>query len=64
MTLLNLIVLIIIAGVFLWGINTFVPMASIIKSLLNFLVFVVLLIYILQFFDLVKPILPFPNIFK
>lgn len=64
MTLLNLIILIIIAGVFLWGINSFVPMAPLIKSLLNFLVFVVLLIYILQFFNLVKPILPFPNIFK
>ncbi len=64
MTLLNLIVLIIFAGVLLWGVNVFIPMASVVKSLLNFLVLVVLVIYILQFFGIVKMILPFPNIFK
>lgn len=64
MTLLHLIVLIIIAGVLLWGINRFIPMAPLIKSLLNFLIFIILLLYILQFFELIKPILPFPNIFK
>ncbi|MDP3559850.1 MAG: Thivi_2564 family membrane protein [Legionellaceae bacterium] len=64
MTILNLLVLIIIAGVLLWGVNVFIPMAGAIKSLLNFLVLVLLIIYILQFFGLVKPILPFPNIFR
>ncbi|MCX7116215.1 MAG: hypothetical protein NTW08_09980 [Gammaproteobacteria bacterium] len=64
MTLIQLIVLIIIAGILLWGINAFIPMAPMIKSLLNFLVFVVLVIYILQFFGLIKTILPFPNIFR
>lgn len=64
MSLLNLIVLIIIAGILLWGINSFIPMPGLIKSLLNFLVFVVLVIYVLQFFNLIKVILPFPNIFK
>lgn len=64
MTLLNLIILILLSGVLLWGINVFIPMAPIIKSLLNFLVFVVLLIYILQFFGIIKVILPFPDIFK
>jgi len=64
MTLINLIVLIIISGVLLWGINSFIPMAGIIKGLLNFLVLVVLIIYILQFFGLIQTILPFPNIFK
>lgn len=64
MTLLNLIVLIIIAGVLLWGVNVFIPMAPIIKSLLNFLIFIILVIYVLQFFGIIKMILPFPNIFR
>ena len=64
MTLLNLILLIIIAGVLLWGVNSFIPMAPIIKSLLNFLIFIILVIYVLQFFGILKMILPFPNIFR
>lgn len=64
MTLVNLIVLILLAGILLWGVNVFIPMAPIIKSLLNFLVFVILIIYILQFFNIIKMILPFPSIFK
>lgn len=64
MTLLNLIVLIIIAGVLLWGVNAFIPMAPIIKSLLNFLIFIILVIYVLQFFGILKMVLPFPNIFR
>lgn len=64
MTLINLIVLIIICGVVLWGINSFIPMAPLIKGLLNFVVLIVLIIYVLQFFGLIHPILPYPNIFK
>ena len=64
MTLLHLIALIIIAGVLLWAVNAFIPMAPIIKSLLNLLVFVVLLIYILQFFGILKMIIPYPPVFK
>ncbi|MDP3704387.1 MAG: Thivi_2564 family membrane protein [Legionellaceae bacterium] len=64
MSLVNLIVLIVLAGVILWGINAFIPMPPLIKSLLNFLVFIVLVIYILQFFNVIKMILPFPTIFK
>ncbi len=64
MSILNLIVLVILAGVLLWGVNVFIPMAPIIKSLLNFLVLIILIIYILQFFAVIKVILPFPTIFK
>lgn len=64
MNLLNLFVLIIIAGVVLWAINTFIPMAPMIKSLLNLLVFIILVIYILQFFGIIHTIIPFPNLFK
>lgn len=64
MTLLNLILLIILAGVLLWAVNRFVPMPGLIKNLLNVLVFIILLLYVLQFFGLIKPILPFPPILK
>lgn len=64
MSLLNLVVLIILAGLLMAGINRFIPMPPAIKSLLNFVIFVVLVIYVLEFFDLLKNILPFPAIFK
>ena len=62
--LLNLIVLIVVFGVVLWLINAFIPMPSAIKSLLNILVLIVLIIYILQFFGLIKTILPMIRILK
>lgn len=64
MTLLSLFILIILAGVLLWGVNVYIPMAPMIKGLLNFLVFVILLIYVLQFFGLITTILPSPGIVK
>ena len=60
MNLLNLILLIIITGFVLGLNNVYIPMAPMIKSLLNMLVFVLLLIYVLQYFDIIKTILPFP----
>lgn len=60
MTLLNLFVLIIIAGIVLWLINAFVPMAPLIKRLLNVFVLIVLVLYILQFFHIIPAILPSP----
>jgi len=61
MILLNLILIIIITGFVLGLINVYIPMASMIKSLLNLLVFVLLLIFILQYFEIIKTILPFPS---
>ncbi|WP_423949687.1 Thivi_2564 family membrane protein [Candidatus Binatus sp.] len=40
----------------MWLINTYIPMAGAIKSLLNIVVFVVILIWILQTFGLIGPI--------
>lgn len=62
--LLNLIALIVVFGVGLWLINAFIPMPGAIKSLLNILVLIVLIIYVLQFFDVIKPILPMVRILK
>lgn len=64
MALLDLLVLIVIAGVLLGGINAFIPMAPLIKSLLNLVVFIVLVIYVLQFFNLINGVLPYPRFFK
>ncbi|MDR3441874.1 MAG: hypothetical protein P4L65_02540 [Legionella sp.] len=62
--LMNLIALIIVFGVALWLINAFIPMPSAIKSLLNILVLIVLIIYVLQFFGLIKTILPAIRLLK
>jgi hypothetical protein len=40
----------------MWLINTYIPMAGAIKSLLNIVVFVVVLIWVLQTFGLIGPI--------
>lgn len=61
--LLNLIAIIILFGIGLWLINAFIPMPAAIKSLLNILVLIVLIIYILQFFGVIKTILPVLTLF-
>jgi hypothetical protein len=53
MTLVGIVLVLIIAGLVLWLINTYIPMASAIKSLLNIVVFIVLLIWVLQAFGLI-----------
>lgn len=61
--ILNLIAVIVIFGVLMWVINAFIPMPGAIKSLLNIVVLVLLIIYVLQFFALIKPVLPVITIF-
>ncbi len=56
--LLNLFANIIVFGVLLWVVNTFIPMPMAIKNLLNVLVIIILIIYILQFFGIIPTILP------
>jgi hypothetical protein len=55
-TLVNIVVILVVVGLVMWLINTYIPMASAIKSLLNIVVFVVVLIWILQTFGLVGAI--------
>ncbi|KTD48764.1 hypothetical protein Lrub_1115 [Legionella rubrilucens] len=62
--LLNLIALIIIAGVLMWLVNVFIPMPGAIKTLLNVLVLIILILYILQFFGLIHTILPTIRLFR
>jgi cytochrome c oxidase assembly factor CtaG len=56
MTLMNIAVVLIVVGVMLWLINTYIPMAGSIKSLLNIVVFVVVLIWLLQGFGVIGAI--------
>jgi hypothetical protein len=56
MTLINIIVILILVGLALWLVNTYIPMAASIKSLLNVVVFVVVLIWLLQVFGLIGPV--------
>jgi hypothetical protein len=56
MTLVDIVLVFVVVGLLMWLINAFVPMAAGIKSLLNVVVFVVVLIWVLQVFGLVGPI--------
>jgi hypothetical protein len=56
MSLVGIILVLVVAGLVMWMINTYIPMAGAIKSLLNIVVFVVLLIWILQVFGLIGAI--------
>ncbi len=54
MTLIDMVVVLILVGLGLWLVNTYVPMAAGIKSLLNAVVFAVALIWVLQVFGLIR----------
>lgn len=56
MTLVGIVVVLVVVGLILWLINTYIPMAGGMKSLLNVVVFVVVLIWLLQLFGLIGPI--------
>lgn len=56
--LLNLLFLIIAFGIAMWFINILVPMPYQIKTLLNLVVLVILLLYVLQFFGIIHTVLP------
>ncbi len=56
MTLVGIVVVLVVVGLILWLINTYIPMAGAIKSLLNIVVFLFMLIWLLQVFGLMGPI--------
>jgi predicted membrane protein len=55
-TLLSLILTIVVVGVVLWLINTYVPMQSTVKSILNIVVVIVLVVWLLNAFGLIGPL--------
>jgi hypothetical protein len=56
MSLANIVVVLVVTGLVMWLINTYIPMANAIKSLLNVIVFVVVLIWVLQGVGIIGPI--------
>jgi hypothetical protein len=54
MPLIQIVLLLIIAGVVLWLINQYVPMAASIKSILNAVVVVAAIIWLLNVFGLLS----------
>lgn len=50
MSLISVVVTLVIVGVVLWLINTYIPMAGSIKSILNVVVIIVVTIWLLQAF--------------
>jgi len=53
MPLITVVIVLIVVGVLLWLINTYVPMDAKIKGLLNAVVVIVVVIWLLQAFGLV-----------
>jgi len=48
MPLINIVITLIVVGVALWLINTYIPMASSIKTILNVVVIVAVAVWVLQ----------------
>ncbi len=52
MPILTLILVLVVVGVLLWLINTYIPMQGTIKSILNAVVVIAVVIWLLQIFGL------------
>jgi hypothetical protein len=50
MSLVTIVIVLIVVGVMLWLINTYIPMQGTIKSILNAVVIIVVVIWLLQAF--------------
>ena len=56
MPLLNIIIVLAVVGVVLWAINTYLPMAKPVKTILNVVVVAVLCVWLLQTFGIIGSI--------
>ena len=56
MPLISVVVTLVVVGVVLWLINTYIPMAGSIKSILNAVVIIVVAIWVLQAFGVLGKI--------
>jgi hypothetical protein len=54
MPILTVILVIVVVGVLLWALNSFVPMDSKVRSILNIVVVLLLIIWLLQAFGLIS----------
>jgi hypothetical protein len=53
MSILTVILVIVVVGVLLWALNSFVPMDSKVRSILNIVVVILLILWLLQAFGLI-----------
>ncbi len=56
MPLVHIVLVLIVVGVLLWLVNSFIPMDAKIKSLLNIVVMIAVIIWLLQAFGILGPI--------
>ena len=52
MPLLTIVITLVVVGVVLWAINSYIPMAAGVKKLLNIVVVVILCVWLLQVFGI------------
>jgi hypothetical protein len=50
MSLITVVIVLIVVGVALWLINAYIPMASVIKTILNIVVVIVVVVWLLNVF--------------
>ena len=53
MPLITIVIVLVVAGVALWAINSYIPMANSVKKILNIVVVVVLCLWLLQVFGVI-----------
>ena len=53
MPLIQLVIVLVVVGVILWVINSYIPMQSTIKKILNVVVVIVVLLWLLSVFGLI-----------
>jgi hypothetical protein len=54
MPLINLVITLIVVGVLLWAVNTYIPMDGKIKQILNIVVVIAVVIWLLQVFGIMN----------
>jgi uncharacterized protein YhhL (DUF1145 family) len=56
MSLVSVVIVLIVVGVLLWLINTYIPMARPIKTILNVVIVIVVVLWLLQVFGVISGI--------
>jgi hypothetical protein len=56
MSLINLVIVLVVVGVILWLINSYIPMQATIKKILNAVVVIAVIIWLLSVFGLIDNI--------
>ena len=56
MPLIHIVLVLIVVGVLLWLVNSFIPMDAKIKSILNIIVVIAVIIWLLQAFGILGPL--------